>query len=98
MARKITSVFTRPDVNIPWFQETFSQEHRDYMKETYFDTGKAESTWETSADGLTLTMVLVINDPSTWGQDLTLLEKITQRDEYNLLNNIVNVSTDIELI
>jgi hypothetical protein len=98
MARKITSVFTRPSTTIPWFQETFTQEHRDYMANNYFNVGKAETSWTVSEDELTLTMILTINDMEAWSQDLVLIEKISLRDQYNESNGIVLVSTNVEMI
>jgi hypothetical protein len=98
MARKITSVYTRPNATIQWFQETFTQDHRDYMANTYFNVGKAQTSWTESEDGLTLTMILIINDTDAWGQDSTLMAKVTQRDEYNASNGITLESQDVVVI
>lgn len=75
---KATKTFTRPSLSVPFFWDTgvVTDEYKQYVKETYRDTGMLiSSSREDSADGLSCTMTLV------WRSRDDLLEYLV--DAYN---------------
>jgi hypothetical protein len=84
-------VFVRPSVDIPWYQETLSEEHKQYMTDAYTTTGKRVGSVEISEDGTMMTISHQFKDMAALQQfstDPIIMEMKENRDVYNTEHNI----------
>lgn len=91
MSVEFSQIFVRPDTNTPWFHETFTPEHIEYVNTTYRDTGKRVGRFEVSEDGLMLTQFHSFTTPEAYAEfssDPYLVGMLAQRNAYNEANNI----------
>jgi hypothetical protein len=91
MEIKFSQVFVRPTVDIPWYQETLSEEHKQYMTDTYTNTGKRVGSVEISEDGMMMTITHQFRDQDALYQfsvDPIITQMKENRDAYNTEHNI----------
>lgn len=86
-----TQVYLRPDVSVPWFHDTWSPEHMQYIETKYKATGKFVGSKEITEDGLILTSIFQFRDADAETEflnDQYLQEMAVNRDIYNANHNI----------
>lgn len=91
MSIDIVQVFQRPNTNVLWFNETFPPSHMEYIQTNYKNNGKYEGISETTPDGLMLIITHKFKDQESldeWKNDSYLTTMVSNRDEYNRINNI----------
>lgn len=91
MSVEFSQIFVRPDTNTPWFHETFTPEHIEYVNTTYRVTGKWVGTITVSSDGLMLTQAHSFSTPEAYAEfssDPYLVGMLANRTAYNEEHNI----------
>ena len=94
MERQYTQVFIRPSTDVPWFNDTWPPSHMEYVQTNYKDTGKLTGSKTVSEDGLTMTTVHTFTDEvaeAEWMSDVYLQTMLQQRQEYNAINDIIEL-------
>jgi hypothetical protein len=91
MLIELTQIFVRPNTETPWFHDTWSAGHMEYIQTTYKDTGKYAGSRELSDDELMLTVVHIFTDENAQFEFITdeyLIDMLCKRDAHNASNNI----------
>ena len=89
MAYRSNTVQVRPNTDVDFFKN--SDDHKNYVKETYEDTNKSSFTISYSDDGLTKTKVRDYDNKDTFDAmkaDNTIVAVRELRDAYNTENSI----------
>lgn len=82
MALEFIQVYTRPNVSVPWFHETWSQSHMEYIDNKYKKTGKFTGSRLESEDKLMIILSYSFVDENAyieWMQDEYLQEMAKTR-------------------
>jgi hypothetical protein len=91
MEIQVSQLFQRPNVNVPWFHDTWQPSHMEYINTNYKDTGKYKGSREITSDGLMLIVTHTFTDQAAleeFTNDSYLSEMAANRDAYNLANGI----------
>jgi hypothetical protein len=95
MPIRVTTVSTRPNTNVAFW--SFDAETRAHLKAEFKDTGKLLSkTTETSADGLTRTVVRTFANKAALDEykaDPARAGAVESRDAYNTSNGTTTTTT-----
>ena len=89
MAYRSNTVQVRPNTDVDFFKN--SDDHKNYVKETYEDTNKSSFTISYSDDGLTKTKVRDYDNKDTFDAmkaDNTIVAVKALRNIYNTENSI----------
>jgi len=96
MPIELIQVFIRPNIETPWFHDTWPPSHMEYIQTNYKDTGKYTGQRTISEDGLTLIVTHTFTDSDALTefteQDEYLAEMKQNRDQYNLANDIISIT------
>ena len=91
MPIEFIQVFVRPNIETPWFHDTWSADHMEYIQTTYKDTGKYTGNREISSDELLLTVTHTFIDEAShieFISDTYLATMVANRDAHNKSNSI----------
>lgn len=95
MSVDVTSIFIRPNTNVPWWIDTLPPSHIEYIRTNYVHTGKLSGNTEEGMEGLMLTQNFHFTSQETlleFMQDEYLSEMVRQREVYNDANGITQIS------
>jgi hypothetical protein len=95
MSIEAIQIFTRPTTETPWFHDTWSAGHMEYIQTTYKGTGKYAGSKEISSDGLMLTVTHTFTDETAQFEFMTdeyLIDMVSKRDAHNISNNITQLA------
>jgi len=91
MPIEIFQLFIRPNLETPWFHETWPESHINYVQTHYKDTGKLQGKREILEDGLKMVSTYIFTDAAAeleFMSDPYLAEMAIKRNEYNAAHNI----------
>ena len=91
MPIEFIQVFVRPNIETPWFHDTWPAGHMEYIQTTYKDTSKYTGNREISSDELVLTVTHIFTDEPAhieFVSDAYLATMVANRDAHNKSNSI----------
>ena len=93
MPIEIVQVFKRPNIETPWFHDTWTSEHMTYIDTTYKASGKLIGSKTVDGELLVLEYKFARDqDLEEFLNDTYLMEMASKRIEYNSTHNIIQLS------